>query len=75
MHNEIKHSSGNILSHYASQKAKQMAVGKKEMSHPSTWDLAVEELVKDFRSLNTNAILKYFLPRAAFETTPCALWS
>lgn len=45
------------------------------MSHPSTWDLAVKEFVKDFRSLDTNAILKYFLPRAAFETTPCALWS
>jgi len=45
------------------------------MSHPSTGGLAMKELVKDFRSLNTNAILKYFLPRAVFETTPCALWS
>lgn len=53
------------------KKIEQITVGEKK-SLQSTWDSTVKELLKDFTSFDTNAILKYFLLRDTFETTPHA---
>lgn len=53
------------------KKIQQITVGKKKSLFSVNLGFNSERISEKLQKFNTNAILKYFLLGASFETTPC----